>query len=177
MTEPSNIVEFRSSRKHIEMPLSLGAFHKKVQSYLDAIIEAREPLQDIYDLFRKADNIWPDQCEYAIDLMQIISESVQKFCQLLNTSTRIPDVVVPLRYPLLITLHNMSELVISLIRHVSQFRTVSQTSSKRITMQRQAIESSLEELIQRSEDAKHKAEALFDQVDQAHILKHELANR
>ncbi len=177
MTETNNIVEFRSSRRRIEMPLPLYTFRKQIQQYLHTITEVKEALQDICDLFRQSDNIWPDQCEYAIDLMQTINDPIRDFCQLLNNPARLPGDVVPLRYPLLITSHNMSELVDSLIHHITQFCVVCQTPSKRTTVEKQMIESNLEELIQRSEDAQDRAQALFDQVDQIHFLKHELANR
>jgi hypothetical protein len=171
MTKTSNVVEFRPRRRRIEMPLSLYIFRNMVQQYLHAITEMKESLQDIFDLFRDGDDIWPDQCEYAINQLQLVYDPVQEFCQLLNTSTRLPPVVVPLRYPLVITLHNMNELVNSLIRLLTQFCAVCQPPSKHTTMQRQSIECGLEELMQKSEDAKHRTQALFDQIDQAYFPK------
>jgi hypothetical protein len=176
MTKMSNIVEFRPGRRHVEIPLSLHVFRNRVQQYLHAITEIKEPLQDIYDLFRHGDDIWSDQCEYAINQLQIVYDPVEEFCQLLNTSTRLPPVVIPLRYPLVITLDNMNEILNSLIRLITRFSTVCQTQSKRTAMQRHVIESSLEKLIQESEDAKYRTQTLFDQVDQAHFPKHELSN-
>jgi hypothetical protein len=171
MTKTSNIVEFRTTRGRIETPLSISDFRKQVQYFLSAILEAQGSLQEICSLFKQDENIWPDQREYAIDLLQSMKEPIQEFCYLLNSSTRLPDGVVPLRYPLVITMHSMHELVNSLIHNITQIRSVSHTSSKRTVTQRRTIGECLEELISKTNEAKHRARVLFHEIDQAYFPK------
>lgn len=177
MTKTDNIVEFRPNRGRIETPLSISDFRNRTKYFLGTILEAQEPLQDICSLFKQHETIWPDQCEYIIDLLQSINEPVQEFCSLLDSPARLSDTVVALCYPLAITMHGMCELVNGLIHNVTQIRSMYRTSSKHTTRQRQTIEDDLEALISKNKEARNQVQVLFHEIDQAYFPRPDLAHR
>lgn len=177
MTKTTNIIEFRPNRGRIETLLSVSDFRKQVQYFLRAFLEAQEPLQEICSLFERDENIWPDQYEYTLDLLESISEPVQELSRLLGSSTRLPENVISLRYPLMIAMHSMRELVNSLIHDVSQIRSMYRTSPKHMARQRRTIGDNLEALISKSKEAGNQVQVLFDEIDRAYFPKPGLVHR
>src|SRR5438128_19453 len=84
-------------------------FRIQARRRLDAITTAQDSVQYAYELFGGEEDIWPDQCDCAIDSIQTIIKPVQDFCTLLDKATEIPVPVVQLRHDLLMKLYGIKE--------------------------------------------------------------------
>jgi hypothetical protein len=176
MSTETRIIEFRPKDKRTAPPMSVSLFHTRAQQYLTDIMGAHNALGDAYTLFGAGNDIWRDQCEDTITLIQMVRESVSKFCKLIDTRALLPEAVIPLRYPLVVRLHHMNKQVGDLIELVAQFRAVCRISSSQTAKQRQEIEGKLKELIESFDELRQRVCALFNQTDQMHLQKHELAS-
>jgi hypothetical protein len=176
MTSEKNIIEFQRKNKRADSLISLSTFRTKAQHYLTNIIEVQNSLLDSYSLFVGGSDIWRDQCEDIILLIGKASEFVDEFCRLVDINTKPPEAIIPLRYPLVVTLHYMKKQLSDLRHLVIQFCAICRIPSMQTAKQRQTIESRLKELLQSCDDLSQKVYALFDQADQNRFQKQKLAN-
>ncbi len=162
MNGEGKIVEFRLRNKRFEPPLPLSEFHTQVQHYLFAITELQDELRSACRLFRDETDIWPDQCERTIDSVRTIGEPLGAFYLLLLNTARLPEDIIPFRYPLVILLHRMNEQVRNLIRHLTEFRAICRKASKQRAKQRQIIEQFLTELTQSCDEVQQRSHVLLE---------------
>jgi hypothetical protein len=166
MNRESNIIQFKPKTKRIELYLPSSNFHIRVQSLLFAIIEAQDELSYAYILFGKGGDIWKDQCERAIDGIQLISQPIQEFYQLVLNTAQLPADVVPFRYPLVIILHRMDEQVHKLSQFLTEFHSICRKPSRQRTRLRQSIEKTLNELMQNCYEVQLRTNNFFNCANQ-----------
>lgn len=154
--------------------ISLNVFYVKARQYLKTLEAEEEALLYSHKVLRRGTDIWPDQCELIITLIRRLSEPVQEFCQLLESSSRLPEAVVPLRYPLLSVLHSMDEQVIVLSSLLNRIRTNKRLSIKQRSRLQEEVRSRFEIFKLGYNDSIEKANTLFDQV---RFQEKKIANR
>jgi hypothetical protein len=96
--------------------------------------------------------------------MRRLAEPVQEFCQLLESPTRLPEAVVPLRYPLASALHSMDEQIRELISLLTRMHATRRISIAQRSRLQQEIRRRFEIFKQGYNDSIEKANNLFDQV-------------
>ncbi len=146
----------------------LRTFRSQARKRLDAITEAQDSVQNAFELFSKEEDIWPDQCDYAIDSIQTIVEPVQDFCALLDKATELPLPVVPLRPQLLMKLYSIKDQVQKLTLMLHTFRSTCQDSSKPVVKQRHDIYNKLELLLKEGQDISNSRFILYQASSQEH---------
>ncbi len=164
MTEEMGKILYGPWTKQIDPPILLEDFRDLAQRYLNDLTIARDSLSYVSKLFRGGRDIWPDQCERALALLRRVSKPVQKVCQLLDTTSRLPEAVIPLRYPLAIALGNVDDQMSELMQLMILFRTTCQPPSVQAVNQREEIYRQLELLMQSYDEALQKLYSLLDQV-------------
>jgi hypothetical protein len=169
MTPKTNIIELRPKKNQVDSPMLLDLFLTRVQHYLINILEVQYSLGEVYLLFDGERDIWEDQCADIIMLIKQASHFVHDFCQLVDINTRPPKAVVPLRYPLVVTLHHMSKQLSDLMQLTIQFRGICRASTTQTAKQRQVIEDKLRELIQSCDDLNQRVHTLYSQTNQINV--------
>jgi hypothetical protein len=144
--------------------ISLDAFYLQAKHYLRILEEEQEALLYSCKVVERGKDIWPDQCEHIIILMRRLAEPVQEFCQLLESPTRLPEAVVPLRYPLASALHSMDEQIRELISLLTRMHATRRISIAQRSRLQQEIRRRFEIFKQGYNDSIEKANNLFDQV-------------
>lgn len=133
-------------------PMSLDDFYHRADQYVANITVAQKSLVSIYKLLRAGKNIAIDQYKSITDLIPLISEPVDDFCQLLETPAELPVAVVPLRYLLATALYDVDEQANELIQIVTKFRIRDYRQSRKII--KQDIRNQLGRLIKSCTDVK-----------------------
>lgn len=161
----SNIRKIKQNRAAYS---DLRTFRTQARKRLDAITEAQDSVQSAVELFSEEENIWPDQCDYAIDSIQTIVEPVQDFCTLLDKATELPLPVVPLRSQLLMNLYSIKDQVQKLTLMLHTFRSTCQDSTKSVVKQRHDIYYKLESLLQEGQEISNSRFILYQASSQDH---------
>jgi hypothetical protein len=143
-------------------------FRSQASKRLEAITEAQGSLQCAYELLSNEEDIWPDQCDFAIDSIQTIVEPVQDFCTLLAKAAEIPLSVVPLRPELLMKLYFVNDQVQKLTHMLRTFRSTCQDPSKQVQKQRSDIYRTFELLLQEGEAITQSKFLLYNACSQEH---------
>jgi len=164
MTEEGGKVLYGPWSKHIDPPMLLEDFRNQAQQHLNDLSVARDSLSYVSKLFRGGRDIWPDQCERALILIHTVNKPVQKVCQLLDISSRLPEAVIPLRYSLAVALCHLDGQIDELMQLITLFRATCQQPSAQMMNQREEIHLQFEPLMQSYDDVLQKLYSLLDQV-------------
>ena len=164
MTEEMGKILYGPWSKQIDPPMLLEDFRDQAQQHLNDLSVARDSLSYVSKLFRGGRDIWPDQCERALAIIRRISKPVQKACQLLDTTSRLPEAVISLRYPLAVALCHLDDQIGELMELIALFRTTCQPPSVQVMNQREEIYRQFEPLMQSYDDVLQKLYLLLDQV-------------
>ena len=141
---------------------SLTNFSTQVKEYVANVISASYSVNNVYVLFDEQETIWPDQCDYAIKMIILMEKPVSNLCVLLDKTSQLPIVVIPLRYELLTELYYAQEQMQLLSSMIAIFRTSCRNVSKQAIKQRKEILQRLDLLLQSGEDIAQQARTLFD---------------
>lgn len=128
--------------------MSLNSFKFEARKFLNLLEEDQRKLLGICRVFTEGKPVWPEQCKRAVGFLHKVEELIQEFCILLEDPERIPEDVLPDRYPLLMALQNTSEEIKELVPLINSFRTTGGTSSKRMIKLRQDIQNRFRSLLQ-----------------------------
>jgi hypothetical protein len=167
MTLQTDRLAFKSKHGRADSPISLSMFRSQAQQYLNAIIAVYDSLLDAYLLFGGGGEIWRDQCENTIKLVRAMEEVVHEFCRLIDSNESLPEILLPLRYPLVVTLHHINKQLSDLMHQVIQFSAICRIPSTQTSKQRQTIEDGLKELLQSCDELDQRVNALFRLADQS----------
>jgi hypothetical protein len=158
----------------IDTPTSRAKFKKKklsikqcfgiIQDFCKEISTAQDSLLSIYAGLNDGEEIDSEQCNNLISCIQKLKEPVQSFYSFLEKAIHLPNDVGPLRYRLLIVLHDVDVLSSKFVSLVLTFRSQYQTQSSQVTTLRPEIPQQLAALIQRSEDILVNIQILHFQV-------------
>jgi len=143
--------------------LSLNDFLMQIQVYRADIMRTHSQVERAYSLFGQS-GIWADQIDRAICAMQKMNESVQEFCELLSSLAFLPNIVGPLRYPLMKMLYQIDVLISDIVGQLTLFRPGCRSSSKKAATQRQEIQQMLESLLQCLEQLNQTIEVLPERI-------------
>jgi hypothetical protein len=143
--------------------LSLSDFLAQLQAYQDDIMQIHSQVLRAYNLFGQS-GIWADQIDRATQMLQTMGENTKTFCDLLSPLALLPDIVGPLRYPLIKMLYHIDMLISDLIGHLALFRPNCRTSSRKTITQRQEIQRKLELLLQSLKEVNQIAELLPERI-------------
>ncbi len=135
-----------------------------IEDFWRDISSAQDSLLSIYAGLNDGEEIDSDQCSNLIGNIQRLKEPVQSFYRFLENSIHLPNDVGPLRYQLLIVLHNVDVLSDKFLSLVLTFRSLYQTLSPQVTLLRPEILQQLAVLTQRSEDILVNIQILHFQV-------------
>lgn len=128
--------------------LALAAFRSETRKLWQDINSAWDSVSSGHHVFSQEEDIWPDQCDYVKDSISTLSESVQKFSDLLDNASYLPTGAVPLRFSLIMTLHRVEDRIDELMILLPRFRSLCQTPTTETIKQRRVIERKLNELEQ-----------------------------
>lgn len=164
MTEEMGKILYGPWPKEIGAPMLLEDFRDQVQQRLNDLSVARDSLSYVSKLFRGGRDIWPDQCERALALINKVSKPIQKAYVLLDTTSRLPEAVIPLRYPLAVALCHLDDQISELMQLITLFSAACQPPSEQSMKQREEIYCQFEPLMQSYDEALQKLYSLLDQV-------------
>jgi hypothetical protein len=176
MTLQTDRLAFKSKHIRADFPMSLSMFRSQAQQHLNTILAVRDSLLDAYLLFGGGGDIWKDQCENSIMLVRAMEEVVHEFCRLVDSNASLPEILIPLRYPLVVTLHHINKQLSDLMHQVIQFSATCRIPSTQTARQRQTIEGGLKELLQSCDELDQRVNALFRLADQIRFPTQKLAN-
>ena len=148
----------------IDPPILLEDFRNQAQQLLNDLNIARNSLTYVSKLFRGGRDIWPDQCERSLALIRSVNEPVQNTCQLLDSPSRLPEAIIPLRYPLAVALCHLDDRIDNLMQLITLFRITCRQPSVEVINQREGIHHQFEPLMQSYDDAVHEFDALLDRI-------------
>ena len=94
--------------------LSLNDFLAQLQAYQEDMMQIHSQVVRAYNLFGQS-GIWADQIDRVTHMLQTMGESTKTFCDLLSPLALLPDIVGPLRYPLIKMLYHIDMLISDLI--------------------------------------------------------------
>jgi hypothetical protein len=123
----------------------ISNFIAQATEYYRDIETNRSLLTEVSELFQ-GDDIWPAQCRRANNSMQILSNSVQPFLDLLDSAAKLTETDFELRSSLLIPLNHIGDLLHELITLISAFSAICQTSSREMMIRQQEIRNQLKYL-------------------------------
>lgn len=149
---------------YVDPPMMFEDFRIMAQQHLNDFHIARNSLSYVSKLFRGGREIWPDQCERALALIRSMNEPVQNTCQLLDSPSRLPEAVIPYRYPLAVILCHLDDRLDNLIQLITLFRAICRQSTVEVIRQREEIHRQFEPLMESYDDAVHELDALLDRV-------------
>lgn len=144
--------------------LPLNDFIRQSQKYCAELASTQSSVLSAQELFGEGGDIYPDQCDYIVHSIHIMSEPVQKFCELLDSFARLPIAVGSLRYPLIRTLYRIDELVSDLTVLITIFRNSCRTNSRQAIVRRQEIHRKLDLLVQSIEEIGHNIDTLPERI-------------
>lgn len=144
--------------------LTIDKCFKYIQAFWKEIGLAQDNLLSIYAGLDDGEEIDAAYCSNLIASIQQLKEPVQSFYRFLEYSTRLPQEVGPLRYHLLIVLHDVDVLSSKLVSLVLTVRSLHQTLPSQVTTLRSEILQQLAVLTQRSEDIVVNIQVLHLQV-------------
>jgi hypothetical protein len=149
----SLLIDTPTSRTKFEkQKLSIEQCFGIIQDFWKEISSAQDSLLSIYAGLHDGEEIDSDQCSNLIGCIQKLKEPVQSFYRFLEYSIHLPNDVGPLRYQLLIVLHDVEVLSGKFVSLVLTFRSLYQTQSSQVTTLRPEVLQQLAVLTQRSED-------------------------
>lgn len=116
-------------RNHLKL---YSGIYTRIRRYLAETETARETLQHNLTIFGDGNDIWPDQCTYAISSLHSVSASVQKYCEVFDEASCILEIAALnlTLEELTVTLHYLRQQLSQLIELLTAFRTLCRTSSK-----------------------------------------------
>ena len=164
MTDETGKVLYGPWSTNINPLILLEDFRNQVQQHLNDLNIARNSLSYVSKLFKGGREIWPDQCERALDLMRTVNEPVGNTCQLLDSPSQLPEAIIPFRYPLAVALCHLDERIDNLMQLIALFRATCRQPSVEVVNQREEIHHQFEPLMQSYDDAVHELDALLDRV-------------
>jgi hypothetical protein len=122
------------------MPMSLNTFRFEAKRFLNLLEEEQRRLIGTYKVFTEGKAIWPDQCRRAIAFLHKIEVLIEEFCILLEDPEQLPEAVISDRYPLLMTLQNITEEIKELIPLINRFDSTNEFSAKQTVKHQQTIQ-------------------------------------
>lgn len=122
------------------MPMSLNTFRFEAKKFLNLLEEEQRRLLNTYKIFTERKTIWPDQCERAVILLQHIDGLIEEFCILLEDPEQLPEAVISDRYPLLMTLQNITGEIKELIQLINRFDSINETPAIQTLKHQQTIQ-------------------------------------
>jgi hypothetical protein len=164
MTEEMGKILYGPWTKQIDSPILLEDFRNQAQQHLKNLHMARNSLSYVSKMFKGGREIWPDQCERALALIRTVNEPVQNTCQLLDSPARLPEAIIPLRYPLAVALCHLDDRIDNLMELITLFGATCRQLSVEVINQREEIHHQFEPLMQSYDDAVHEFDALLDRV-------------
>jgi hypothetical protein len=141
--------------------LSFEEFLKSMSGYQKEMKSICDILSYTFKLFSERNDIWPDQCDRVITLLQTMQDTIYN---LLDTTERLPLSVSPLRYPLRKSLHQFNRLMSELTTLVIAYRASCQRPSTQIANQRHEIQLKTSLLSESGEDVLENIHILRDQA-------------
>lgn len=149
----SILIDTPTSRTKFEkQKLSIEQCFGIIQDFWIEISSAQDSLLSIFAGLNDGEEIDFDRCSNLIGCIQKLKEPVQSFYRFLEHSIHLPNDVGPLRYQLLIVLHDVDVLSGKFVSLVLTFRSLYQTLSPQVTTLRPEVLQQLTVLTQRSED-------------------------
>ena len=129
------------------MPMSLNTFRFEAKRFSNLLEEEQRRLLSTYKIFTEGEAIWPDQCRRAVTFLHKVDVLIEEFCALLEDPEQLPEAVISDRYPLLMTLQNITEEIKELIPLINRFDSTSETSAKQTGKHQQIIQNKFRLLI------------------------------
>jgi hypothetical protein len=143
--------------------LSSHTLQIRVQRLLTNLLAALDELPYAHKFFGSEKEVWPDQCERVIGLIGDIGEPIRGLCQLLETGSQLPEAAIPLRYPIVVILHDADKQVGDLLRLISQLNMKQSLTGQRVK-QPQEIQYKLESITKACKDILHRGYTLLEEV-------------
>jgi hypothetical protein len=107
---------------------------------LNLLEEEQRRLLGTYKVFTEGKGVWPDQRRRATTFLHKADVLIEEFCALLEDPELLPEAVISDRYPLLMTLQNITEEIKELISLINRSDTTSETSAKQAIKHQQTIQ-------------------------------------
>jgi hypothetical protein len=141
--------------------LSISQFNNKGREYLSFIEEVKLELERICQPFNAKGTILPITCKEAVSTLSQLEDHVDKFCELLDETARLPLIFTALRHELLLRLCLIKEQIRALEDLIDSYRVVCMSSST--NSQRKRIYSAFQNIFQQisytSQELKFQSEA------------------
>jgi len=149
-----------------ELAYSVDEVRTFTLDHWSEMTQMRKFLVSIRRLFMKSETIWPDQSESIIDLLKKIRQRILAFSEFLEASERLPYVVCPLRYPLVMGLHQIDEQLKELWLLIASLSSSSSwTTSQQTFLLLEDIQQHLEMLFQSWKEAQRNVKLFLDQTE------------
>jgi hypothetical protein len=161
----SRLIDTTTSRMKFEKrKLPVEQCFGIIQDFWKEISLAQDSLVSIYAGLNDGEEIDSDQSSNLISSIQQLKEPVQSFYRFLEHSIHLPNDVGPLRYQLLIILHDVDVLSGKFVSLVLALRSLYSTQPSQVTPLRPEVLQQLAVLTQRSEDILMNIQILHLQV-------------
>ncbi len=149
-----------------DLTYSIDEVRNFTQDHWSEIAQMRKFLVYIRRLFMKSETIWSDQSESIIELLKKIRQRIQAFSEFLEASERLPYVVCPLRYPLVMGLHQIDEQLKELWLLIAALSSSSSwTPSQQTLILLEEIQQHLEMIFQSWKEAQRNVKVFLDQTE------------
>jgi|GEM_PF-6324729 len=156
----------------VHLPTSL--FLTQMQECLTALTSLQQSLRHTYRILKDEDEIWTDQCNYAISTIDTMNTIIRKLCGLFDGSVQLPPTFATSNYEYMVTLYYIDEQGRKLVALLTSFRAACRFTSRQSITLREEIYVKFETLIQNNDDILHRLSMLPKQENPRKIASSHL---
>lgn len=153
----SDKADFTSSR------VSLKSFRISADEYRSSMVKAKNLISNAYQIFDRA-MVEFHQCTTLVNTLREMHDQVRAFYRLLESPIHLPRSITPLRYPLLIALHQVEKQTRELVWYMTAFRAQYRDDLSQEMALRRKILRQLEAIIYGCEDIVENTNQLLDRA-------------
>lgn len=162
--ENDNIISSPWVEQNARPRLLPDEFLEQLRENLEMITPIPQEIRTMSAIFGIGQKPVPGRYEAVTIMLYGIDEPIQAFCALLGaTTTNLPVSIITLRYPLIVTLHNIRDQVSTLLQLISSFDIACQLSSRHVR-QYQLLRQKLTSLAESCDEVIHLSHHLLDQA-------------
>lgn len=144
--------------------LSLADFTVRVHQCVVELMQVRDHVQHVYEVFSDQGDIWSDECDNLLVSLHTMNAALRDLRKLFEAKDSLPLVIISLRHQLIADLCTAEEHVHRLVYLARTFRSMCRLASSQAVKLHYGIILELEALLQVGEDIRCDVQFIFDQT-------------
>lgn len=154
--------------------LPMRTFYAQVQKQKQVSILLTPSLKTVHNFFLQDNDVWFDQCSWAITTLEEMKKPIWELCKLFNEPARMPPSLSLESYQCMILFYHIHEQICILLSLITLFRSIYLSKPKLASKRRQEITYHMDLLIRGSNNIEHKVQDFAFSYDRIRFQQHHL---